>query len=518
MNCSLRKTFYALIVALLISPLCSAITFVDVWEFQVEGNSLLTTDTIQRTLSPYLGSARKTTDIDEAAKSLQTLYRNNGFPTVFVSVPPQDVINGVVKIEVNEAVIRRVKVDNNKYFTISGIRSNIPTLAEGAPLHLPSLQKELQQVNMLNKNLKVVPVLKQAPTADKVDVDLDVADELPIDFGIEITNYHTELTTPRRLSVDVGYSNLWQKSHEFSVQMQTSPDNKDEVKVFATSYIMPASAEGDKFAFYTVSSDSEIATVTDLGVIGDGSVFGFRYIKPFIQRAAELHSISVGFDYKDFGEVILTNIPESKPISYASLTSQYNYFSKSGKFTNNASAGLTFGIRGGLNNRDEFGLKTSESESNFVLAKYDWKSKYDLGKQWSLTGQLRGQFTSSPLVSNEKFSTGGVGTVRGYYDAQAQGDYGWLANVELETPKYNFAPIDLQSLRAFLFYDVASVALKGALAEQEERSDIAGYGLGLKGSISDHFIVRLDAGVALKELGSVDKGDVSARGSFRLEF
>jgi len=514
-----KKIFKTFLMQLIFVSNSWSISFIDIWEFQIEGNTLLSTDTIQRTLTPYLGSARKTSDIDEAAKNLQALYRNQGFPTVFVSIPEQNVINGIVKLEVNEAVIRRVKVTNNKYFTISGIRSNIPTLAEGAPIHLPTLQKELQKVNMLNKNMKVVPLLRPAPTSDKVDVDLDVADELPIDFGVEVTNYHTESTTPRRLSVDVGYSNLWQKNHEFSVQMQTSPDDRDEVKVFAGSYIMPVGLEGDKLAFYAVASDSAIASVTDVSVIGDGNVVGFRYVKPFVQRAAELHSISVGFDYKDFREDILLSESAIKtPINYTSMTAQYNHFGKSGRFTNNTSVGITLGFRGGLNSSEEFGNKRSESEPNFVLSKYDWKTQYDLGREWSLTGQLRGQFTSAPLVSNEQFSTGGVGTVRGYYDAQAQGDYGWLGNIEIETPKYNFKPIDLKSLRAFLFYDVASVAVKGALPDQETRFDIAGYGLGLKGSITDYFIVRLDAGIALKELGSVEKGDVSARGSFRLEF
>lgn len=494
--------------------------YIDIWEYQVEGNTLLGRDLVARTLDPYLGVARKVDDTYAAAKALEAEYRAAGFPTVYVTVPEQDVINGVVRLKVTEAKVRRVTVSGARYFVLSGIRDKVPSVEEGEVLHVPSLQKELQAANQTNKDLKIVPVITQGPTTESIDVELSVADKPPLHAGISVSNYNTEGTTPTRLSADISYGNLWQKNHEFGIQAQTSPENTDEVKVLAGSYTFPVGESGSKIALYAVFSDSDLATVSDVNVIGDGEIYGFRYVKPFYQSSTSVQSLSLGFDFKDFEEdlVLLDDSSQQTPISYTSWSALYNVFHKADGVTSKFNAGVTLGIRDLFSDSAEFNEKRSEANSNFLLFNADFEQTWLLPKNWKLRYRLRGQLADSPLVSNEQFSAGGVNTVRGYYEAQVQGDYGTIENLEIETPNFGRSWPGFQSFTMSWFYDAAQLRLREPLADQEDNLKIESSGLALKARVLDSFKLDVSSGYALKDAGEIEKGSVRTRARLSVEF
>ncbi len=497
-----------------------ALTFLDILEFNIEGNSLLEKSVVEQALAPYLGYTRTVGDVDKAARALQSVYRDQGFPTVFVEVPEQDVVNGVVKLSVVEGKIRRVRVDGSRYFSLQEIRDKMPSITEGAVLHLPSLQQDQQQANMANADLAVVPVIKPGPVPDAIYVDLSVEDSVPVHGGIEVTNYHSSNTTPTRVAADISYRNLWQKNHEMSLQMQVSPENLDEVQVIAGSYSLPMNTRGAKLSFIAVDSNSEVATVDDINVLGDGSIFTVRYIHPFILEPNALHTFSMGVDYKDFMETIDASDDNSlkTPIDYVSWSGGYNMFSRSDWIKDTLSLSFVLGIRGVVNSDEDFGVKGNQALSNFLLWKFDWRRGYQFGDGWEFSHRIRAQLTDSSLVSNEKFSAGGVNTVRGYYESQVQGDYGGIANLELQTPELGKNVSWMDSAKLGLFYEAANVRLKNPGREQEDEFTISSYGLSLRMQLMKALKIKVDSGVALKEEDEVSDGSLRTRASLRLDF
>ena len=498
----------------------AAVTFVDIWEYRVEGNTLLSTPVISRVLTPYLGVARTVDDINKAAAALQQEYRNLGFATVFVGIPEQDVVNGVVKLQVTETRVRRVTISGSNYFTLSGIRRNVPSLMEGQTLNIAALQSDLQHANQANKDLKMVPLVEQGPTNKSVDVELSVDDTLPLHGGLSVSNYNTEGTTPTRLSAELSYGNLWQKNHEVSFQAQTSPENTDEVQVLATSYTLPIGDNGNKLAFYAVSSNSDLATVSDVTVIGDGTIAGFRYVVPFVQSARAVHSFSLGGDYKNFKEDLRLGdgTTQKTPIDYTVWSAMYNMYAREQSITDVFSAGLSFGIRGIANDGNQFNNKRAVATPNFALLSLDWKRTYQLGAGWSASHRLRAQLADEPLVSNEEFSAGGSGSVRGYYEAQTQGDYGWIANLELTTPNMGRDLPAFDSLHGTLFFDASRVRLHDAAIGQQSDFELQSAGLGLDAQLLKTFRLNVHSGYAFKESGTIEKGNVRTRARLSMEF
>jgi len=99
-------------------------------------------DQITSTYQPYLGRRVSQADLAAIAAGVGDLYRAAGFHLSRAIVPPQDIRDGRVRLQVIEGAITEVtlKGDGAEQF---GIRRMLePVLAEG-PSRLPTLERQL---------------------------------------------------------------------------------------------------------------------------------------------------------------------------------------------------------------------------------------------------------------------------------------------------------------------------------------------------------------------------------------
>lgn len=481
----------------------------DIWEYRVEGNSLLTAANIETAVVPYLGPQRLIGDVNEAASNLERAYRDSGYPTIFVDVPEQDIVGGVVTLRVVEGHLDRTRIEGARYFSLSGIREKMASLEAGKALHIPTMQKELSALNALSPDMKVVPVLKPGKEQGAVDLDLKVKDQLPLHGSVEVNNYNSANTTDTRLSAAISYDNLWQKQHSFGLQWQTAPEATHEVNVLVATYIAPWFDSNNRIAVYVVDSKSDVASLGDISVIGDGRIYGTRFVMPLPSDRAFVHSLSIGADYKDYSEIIRLD-PTNKiatPINYAVWAFQYNASSFSQASQTQWSIGANFGIRGIGNSDSEFIDKRNKAHANFAYVRGSMKRTDFLPADWQVGSRLHFQFSDSPLINNEQFSAGGVSSVRGYYESQALGDNGTAGSLELRTPSLLKRFESLDEFRLLVFIEGAHLKIKDALADQEDTVNLASAGFGLTLKALKQFDVSIDWGHALKDNGSIERGD-----------
>ena len=509
--------FWGMCLLLLSTWVAAAVQYIDIWEFRIQGNSLLPDEVIQRELAPYLGAARTLDDVERAAKLLQELYKKAGYPAVFVEIPPQTVVQGVFRLQVTETRLRRLRVTGADYFLPSLIKQALPSLQTGSALNLRELQQDIQYANALNPDLKLLPMLKQGPTPDTIEVELEVEDKMPLSGGVEVNNYNSANTTDTRLIAELEYSNLWQKLHDWSLQIQTSPENTDEVKVLASTYVFPVGLKGNKVALYAVLSDSDVATVGSTRVVGDGFILGGRYIHPFQRRESGVSTLIFGFDYKDFDELISVSGADGleNPIDYMVFTSQYSSFNRGDGWVDNLGLALKFGVREVFNENEEFDNKRSRAEPNFTVLKLDYERNYFLGKGWSVRGAVAGQWSSSPLVSNEQMSAGGVDSVRGYFESQVAADMGARLGFEFGSPSY---AADLGEIWGLVFLEGAYLENTDTGVEEDSEFRLASYGFGVRAQSKKKLFFDLDIGYPLKSVDEVEEGDVRVNAKLRYEF
>lgn len=481
----------------------------DIWEYRVEGNTLLQSSAIESAVSPYLGPQHLIGDVNEAASNLERAYREAGYPTIFVDVPEQDVQGGVVTLRVVEGHLDRVRIEGARYFTLSGIRNKMQSLQPGAALHVPTMQKELSALNAMSPDMKVVPVLKPGATPGAVDLDLKVKDQRPLHGSVEVNNYNSANTTDSRVSASLSYDNLWQKQHSFGLQWQTSPENTSEVNVLVGTYIAPWLDTNNRVAAYIVDSKSEVASVGDINVIGNGRIYGARFVIPLPSDRSYVHSLSMGVDYKDYSEIIRLD-PQNKidtPINYAVWSFQYNASEFSTSSQTQWTFGSNFGIRGIGNSDSEFIDKRNQAHANFIFFRGSMKRTDFLPADWQFGTNLHAQLSDSPLINNEQFSAGGASSVRGYYESQILGDNGVVAGLELRTPRLLKTIESIDDFRLHTFLEGAHMKVLDALPDQENSINIASVGLGLTLKALNSLDVSLDWGRALKASGSIAAGD-----------
>lgn len=442
----------------------------DVWEYRVLGNTVLPKADIESLLYSNLGPGKTLDDVEKARVALETAYRDRGFGTVFVDIPEQDVGEGVVRLQVTEGKINRVRVTGAKYFSNREIRAAVPAAAPGSVPHLPTVQQQLSDLNALTPDRNVAPVLKAGPRPGTVDLGLTVKDEAPFHGSLELNDQYTSNTSELRAIAAMSYDNLFNRLDSLALQYQTSPEDASEVAVWAASYTTRLPDSRSKLALFYINSDSDIATVGDSGstvtVLGKGKIFGARYINPFHSSAASTHVFLGSVEYKDFAESVFSEDLLRTPISYINLSAGHTSAWRFEKQQVTLASSMNFGVRGMANSPEEFRDKRARGRPNYWHLRAD--SSYSLQLPWKTSLRLRGsgQYAIEPVISNEQFSIAGADGVRGYREAEQLGDIGFKTSAELA-----YAPIDLFAQRAqagvFVFYDFGRMSRLEPLRDRQ---------------------------------------------------
>lgn len=494
----------------------------DMLEIQVDGNTVLDQQLVEKTLYPFLGNGKTVDDVEKARQKLEAVYREKGYPTVLVDIPEQDVVEGVVRLQVVEGSVERLKITGSRYFYLGKIRDKIPALAAGKVPYMPDVQAQMDELGKESADRQVTPVFRAGTTPGKTEVELRVKDAVPLHGSLEMNGRNSEHTSKTRLIGSLRYDNLWQSFHSASLQYQVSPENYDEVEVWSGTYVLPTGWADTRLALYGVgiSSNTQLgASVGGLSVVGTGEIYGARLVKPLPGLNAYSHSLTLGWDYKSFNQGVSRQgqDQQASPISYVPWFIGYDGAWRYPGATTSLSSGLHFSIQGLGNEASEFERRRFKAKPNFAYLSSELKHLRELPWDMRLAARASGQITNAPLISNEQFAVGGPQSVRGYYQTQQLGDDGVNLSLELHSPQLKPGSWDFaQNLRAHVFFDYAYLWVQDALAPSPGFYRLAGTGMGLRMQLFRHWLGEFDWAYPLEQQGSVDVGN--QRVDFRMAY
>jgi hemolysin activation/secretion protein len=459
----------------------------DILEYRVLGNTVLEAREVERSVYPFLGPTKTLKDVEAARAALQTAYHDRGFGTVFVDIPEQSVADGIVRLRVSEGRLRRVAVTGARYFSGRQIKEQLPAARPEVVPNLPQLQNELTALNTQTPDRAVVPVLRAGPYPGTVDMGLKVDDHLPVHGSVELNNQRTPDTDSLRALGTLSYDDLFGRLDSLSLQYQTAPQSPEQVGVVAASYTARVSSAGAHLSFIFINSNSDVATIGTLGVLGKGKIYGMRFAEPLVLTAASSQNFTFGFDYKDFSQTINVSAGNgvNTPLRYLNWSAGYAGAWRGSSTRWNFDATGNFGVRGVPNTTQEFADKRFGAAPNYFYIRSNASVLTTLPGHFTGLLRVSGQYSVDPVVSNEQFTIGGADSVRGYLEAEELGDIGFRSTAQLNSPTLQLLAHRLR-LTAFTFYDLGRVSTISPLPGEPANIFLRSAGVGLDLAAFDH--------------------------------
>ncbi len=454
---------------------------VDIFNYRIEGNSVLPQTEVERAVMPFLGPQRPVADVEAARAALEKAYRDGGFETVGVEIPEQDVRGGTVRLNVTELKVGRLRVTNARHFSPDDIREALPSLAEGRVPNYREVSREIAAANKSSERL-IMPSLRAGDTPDTVDVDLQVEDQRPLHGSLEINDRFSSRTERLRVSASLRYANMFQLGHTLSVQGQVTPTDPGQSWSVSGSYVAPIAGSGFSVLGYAVKSNSDVSAVNGIGVLGTGEIYGARGLYSFSTGTGAgtvIHQLTAGIDYKIFEESLIVGADAARtPIDYFPATVQYSAAQRTERYDLDMTLSANFGLRSLGATNAEFGLKRFNASASWFALRTDIGYLHKLRGDWRLGVRLSGQIASGALISNEQFSAGGLDSVRGYFESQELGDDGASFQLQMDSPLLLSKQGPIDELRLFAFTDGAVLHLRDPLSSQQGKTSLLSVGAG----------------------------------------
>ncbi|MDR6644705.1 hemolysin activation/secretion protein [Luteibacter sp. 1214] len=438
-------------------------TAFDVNEYVVDGNTTLQALDIETAVYPFLGPGKSMNDVSAARDALQKAYQAHGYQSVVVDLPPQQVKGGVVRFQVTENAIGRVRVEGATYRSPRDIRDAVPALREGEVPDFTAAQQQLTDVNKRG-GAQVVPVLTPGKLPQTMDVTLKVADSSPLHASLEVNNDHSVNTPELRTVASVRDDNLFQKGQAASLTYIVAPQDRNAAEVWAGSYLIPLSNDWSVLSS-GYKSNSNANAVGGTTVLGKGNAFGFTFVRNLRAHGEYSQSLSLGITRKHFDQNIsLAGATSKAPITYIPVTASYQGQSIGEKTVETISLSATAGFRAGGSSAAGFDNQRYKAKQNFFYVKADGGHTHTFDDGFSLAGRLGVQLSTSSLISSEQYAAGGESTVRGYLEAEQTADHGAIGSIEFRSPSVASHLGDwVNDWRFHAFADAAHLALMNAL-------------------------------------------------------
>ena len=455
---------------------------VTVTTFRFAGNTLLGAGQLAGVVSGYINRPIDFSQLQAAATAVASAYREAGW-TVRTYLPQQDIVGGVVTIQIVEAVFGGVQLEGAPATRVglAQIQRGFDAMqAVGAPLNADALDRAL----LLADDLPGVAVsggLREGAQAGQTNLAIQLADE-PLAMGdAAIDNIGSRSTGANRVSANLNFNSPLKLGDLISANL-IHAEGSDYLRLGGS---LPVGDKGWRigataahFGYRLVSPE-----FTALSATGSSSTVGLEASYPLIRSRLRNLYLTLNYDSTSFdnqsGGVSTTNY---KVGDFALALNGNLYDNWLGGGANTARLSYVAGtvnLDGSPNQAAD--SATTQTDGHFSKLRWNMSRQQVLASNLAVFAQYSRQTASKNLDSSEKFYLGGAGGVRAYPANEGGGSQGQMFNLEL---RWRLP----QGLNLTGFYDWGKVTVNqsndfaGATAVNDYSLKGAGLALAWQGS------------------------------------
>lgn len=399
--------------------------------FHFSGNTVYPKHVLKRVLERYMDLELNLYDLNKAAEALTVFYHDHGYMLARAVIPPQKVVDGVVKIQIVEGRIGKTTFKGNHRYSDHFIAARTRSLTPGALVTTNNLETNLLLLNDL-PGLSAKVVLEPGAEFGDTDAEIDLTEKL-FSANVGVNNHGRSETGKNRIDLSASLNSPFGWGDQLTVG--GSRTSGGLTRLGSVNYSIPVNTLGTRLSVGAskVSYDVDNALIAKLGVSGEISSTNMSVTHPLARTRNHTEIISVGVKRDRLKQEALNTTLSDNAISVMN----FSYLTS----TINADTSVTnarFSLATNFKSVDD---KISPSAPNYtqqnaVLARWEMDVNHNtpFSGAWDLYVRANVMYSNQMLPDTEKFSLGGPSSVRGYRPSELRGDSGYLLTTELRRP------------------------------------------------------------------------------------
>jgi hemolysin activation/secretion protein len=385
-------------------------------------------------VEPFLNTPMTYEQMLEIGMVVEQYYRKNNYLARAI-LPPQDLTDGVLTVEVIESVFSKVEIEQ-ELADLPNTQAHVETIIEaqqktGEPLNTKSLDRVLALANDL-PGMSVQGSLRQGREAGETELLLKM---------YQGRTRQTELTVDNADSRSTGFMRVMASLTWFSPN-----DLADLLNVVAVhtrgsdyarmAYSLPVGFDGRRMGLNTSIMNYEVVVGEQgmVGAVGRAVTQGMEWIYPLLRADNRSATVTLAADSKQFQNTSAQGLEISDykaQVMSAQVAGFYRDLSPGGG-TGTYSAQLTNGhinIDGSSSQQTDLNGPQTAGTFNKIRLNGTWQ--HALSTQTSAFVYYSGQLADKNLDTSEKMQIGGMNGVRAHPTGEGSGSDGQLIQLEL---------------------------------------------------------------------------------------
>ncbi|MGC1174187.1 ShlB/FhaC/HecB family hemolysin secretion/activation protein [Polaromonas sp.] len=461
----------------------------------VTGNQEVPTSQLEPLVASLIGTERSLAQLNAAARRITAHYRAQGFAVARAYLPAQDITDGAITIAIIEGRIASHKINNQARLSDDRASAYFSSVKDGDVIKAEQIDRGLLILQDTPGVASSRATLQPGASVGTSELLIDLQGAPAYNGSATLDNHGSRYTGEYRAGANLNLASPLSIGDQLSLSALSSGSGLSFGRV---AYQLPVGSDGLRLgaAYFDVRYQlgKEFELLQAHGSASSTSVFASY---PFIRsQLASLYGTLSHEDKRldDRVDATLTRTTKQVGVSSLGLSGRLQD-ALGGGGINSAELTVAMGTLQ-INSPSALAIDAASAQTS---GSYN-KVAYSASRLQRITNEslvyfsITGQQASKNLDSSEKFSLGGPNGVRAYPTAEAGGDEGYKATLEL---RHSFTP----SWQGLLFYDMGEVKINkrafGAPGNANKRA-LAGAGLGLNANVG---AVQLKASLAWRTQG-----------------
>ena len=403
-------------------------------DIQFQGVSILGDMELKGIVEPYLNTPMTYEQMLEIGMTVEAYYRKNNYLARAI-LPPQDLTQGVLLIDVIESVFSKIEIEQ-ELADLPNTQEHVTALIEsqqktGEPLNTQSLDRALALANDV-PGINAQGSLRQGREPGETELLLKLYQGRTRQAELNIDNGGSRSTGAIRLMATLN----WFNPGDFADLLNAVAVHTQGSDYARLAYSVPVGTDGWRMGVNASSMNYKVI-VGDQGMVGafgEAITKGLEWVYPLLRADDRSTTVTLAADTKKFqntsAQGLVMSDYEAKVMS-AQVSGFYRDLNPGGG-TGTYSLQLSHGninLDGSLSQQTDKNTVKTEGEFNKLRLNGTWQQA--ITTSTSTFVSYTGQLSDKNLDSSEKMQLGGMNGVRAYPTGEGSGSDGQMVQFEL---------------------------------------------------------------------------------------